>query len=28
MNTYECRIQEGKSHGFCAFGFGVCCVCK
>ncbi|KAL1494361.1 hypothetical protein ABEB36_009972 [Hypothenemus hampei] len=26
MNTYECRIQEGKSHGFCALGFGVCCV--
>nr|XP_022909060.1 uncharacterized protein LOC111420314 [Onthophagus taurus] len=26
MNTYECRIQGGKSHGFCAMGFGVCCV--
>ncbi|ENN71136.1 hypothetical protein YQE_12067, partial [Dendroctonus ponderosae] len=26
MNTYECRIQEGKSYGFCALGFGVCCV--
>ncbi|KAH0546947.1 hypothetical protein KQX54_016318 [Cotesia glomerata] len=28
MNTYECRIQQGKSHGPCALGFGVCCVCK
>ncbi|XP_034947093.1 cubilin-like isoform X2 [Chelonus insularis] len=26
MNTYECRIQQGKSHGPCALGFGVCCV--
>ncbi|KAJ8959223.1 hypothetical protein NQ318_022485, partial [Aromia moschata] len=26
MNTYECRIQGGKSYGFCALGFGVCCV--
>nr|XP_023015541.1 uncharacterized protein LOC111505031 [Leptinotarsa decemlineata] len=26
MNTYECRIQGGKSFGFCALGFGVCCV--
>lgn len=28
MNTYECRIQGGKSSGSCALGFGVCCVCK
>ncbi|KAG7188960.1 hypothetical protein KM043_008558 [Ampulex compressa] len=26
MNTYECRIQHGKSHGPCALGFGVCCI--
>ncbi|XP_030751897.1 uncharacterized protein LOC115879289 [Sitophilus oryzae] len=26
MNTYECRIQGGNSHGFCALGFGVCCI--
>ncbi|EZA53674.1 hypothetical protein DMN91_007914 [Ooceraea biroi] len=26
MNTYECRIQRGQSHGPCALGFGVCCV--
>ncbi|XP_076634940.1 uncharacterized protein LOC143348529 [Colletes latitarsis] len=26
MNTYECRIQQGKSHGPCALGFGVCCI--
>ncbi|XP_012273846.1 uncharacterized protein LOC105696178 [Orussus abietinus] len=26
MNTYECRIQQGKSHGSCALGFGVCCI--
>ncbi|XP_076229153.1 uncharacterized protein LOC116428623 isoform X2 [Nomia melanderi] len=26
MNTYECRIQRGKSHGPCALGFGVCCI--
>ncbi|XP_017796198.1 PREDICTED: uncharacterized protein LOC108577530 [Habropoda laboriosa] len=26
MNTYECRIQRGKSHGRCALGFGVCCI--
>ncbi|XP_044758275.1 uncharacterized protein LOC123316323 [Coccinella septempunctata] len=26
MNTYECRIQGGSSHGKCAMGFGVCCV--
>ncbi|XP_076388979.1 uncharacterized protein LOC100880264 [Megachile rotundata] len=26
MNTYECRIQQGKSHGRCALGFGVCCI--
>ncbi|XP_050298218.1 uncharacterized protein LOC126737379 isoform X2 [Anthonomus grandis grandis] len=26
MNTYECRIEGGKSYGFCALGFGVCCV--
>ncbi|KRT82815.1 CUB domain-containing protein [Oryctes borbonicus] len=26
MNTYECRIQGGTSYGFCAMGFGVCCV--
>ncbi|XP_054267082.1 uncharacterized protein LOC128989235 [Macrosteles quadrilineatus] len=26
MNTYECRIQNGQSHGPCALGFGVCCV--
>ncbi|XP_026673299.1 uncharacterized protein LOC108629711 [Ceratina calcarata] len=26
MNTYECRIQQGKSYGRCALGFGVCCV--
>ncbi|CAH0564018.1 unnamed protein product [Brassicogethes aeneus] len=26
MNTYECRIQNGKSYGPCALGFGVCCV--
>uniref|UniRef100_A0A0C9Q2N7 CUBN_4 protein n=1 Tax=Fopius arisanus TaxID=64838 RepID=A0A0C9Q2N7_9HYME len=26
MNTYECRIQQGTSHGPCALGFGVCCV--
>ncbi|XP_076383717.1 uncharacterized protein LOC143260964 [Megalopta genalis] len=25
-NTYECRIQRGKSHGPCALGFGVCCI--
>lgn len=28
MNTYECRIQGGKSNGRCALGFGVCCICK
>lgn len=28
MNTYECRIQRGKSNGRCALGFGVCCICK
>jgi len=28
LNTYECRIQNGKSFGPCALGFGVCCVCK
>lgn len=28
MNTYECRIQRGESHGPCALGFGVCCVCE
>lgn len=28
MNTYECRMQRGKSHGRCALGFGVCCICK
>ncbi|XP_012343190.1 uncharacterized protein LOC105735728 [Apis florea] len=28
MNTYECRIQRGKSLGRCALGFGVCCICK
>lgn len=28
LNTYECRIQNGESHGACALGFGVCCVCK
>lgn len=28
MNTYECRIQNGKSYGPCALGFGVCCVCE
>lgn len=28
LNTYECRIQKGESHGACALGFGVCCVCK
>ncbi|KAF7395895.1 hypothetical protein HZH68_009945 [Vespula germanica] len=22
MNTYHCRIQNGKSHGPCALGFG------
>ncbi|XP_003400310.2 uncharacterized protein LOC100649350 [Bombus terrestris] len=26
MNTYECRIQRGKSNGRCALGFGVCCI--
>ncbi|KAF7281515.1 hypothetical protein GWI33_004595 [Rhynchophorus ferrugineus] len=26
MNTYECRIEGGKSSGFCALGFGVCCI--
>ncbi|CAL1674650.1 unnamed protein product [Lasius platythorax] len=26
MNTYECRIQRGVSHGPCALGFGVCCI--
>ncbi|XP_043279445.1 uncharacterized protein [Venturia canescens] len=26
MNTYECRIQQGQSHGPCALGFGVCCI--
>uniref|UniRef100_A0A6P7FGW5 Uncharacterized protein LOC114327953 n=1 Tax=Diabrotica virgifera virgifera TaxID=50390 RepID=A0A6P7FGW5_DIAVI len=26
MNTYECRMKGGKSYGFCAYGFGVCCV--
>ncbi|XP_076167852.1 uncharacterized protein LOC143146961 [Ptiloglossa arizonensis] len=26
MNTYECRIQQGKSQGPCALGFGVCCI--
>nr|XP_012228682.1 PREDICTED: uncharacterized protein LOC105675831 [Linepithema humile] len=26
MNTYECRIQRGESHGPCALGFGVCCI--
>ncbi|XP_034247273.1 uncharacterized protein LOC117648983, partial [Thrips palmi] len=26
LNTYECRIQNGKSYGPCALGFGVCCV--
>nr|XP_034178605.1 uncharacterized protein LOC117603502 isoform X1 [Osmia lignaria] len=26
MNTYECRIQQGKSNGRCALGFGVCCI--
>ncbi|XP_047106141.1 uncharacterized protein LOC124775354 [Schistocerca piceifrons] len=26
LNTYECRIQGGASHGPCALGFGVCCV--
>ncbi|EFN87535.1 uncharacterized protein LOC105192705 [Harpegnathos saltator] len=26
MNTYECRIQHGMSHGPCALGFGVCCI--
>ncbi|XP_063243655.1 uncharacterized protein LOC134542959 [Bacillus rossius redtenbacheri] len=26
LNTYECRILEGESHGPCALGFGVCCV--
>ncbi|KAG9429120.1 hypothetical protein HZU67_09495 [Apis mellifera carnica] len=26
MNTYECRIQRGKSLGRCALGFGVCCI--
>ncbi|GAB1865333.1 CUB domain-containing protein [Camponotus japonicus] len=26
MNTYECRIQHGVSHGPCALGFGVCCI--
>ncbi|XP_011168664.2 uncharacterized protein LOC105202017 [Solenopsis invicta] len=26
MNTYECRIQHGQSHGPCALGFGVCCI--
>ncbi|VEN43794.1 unnamed protein product [Callosobruchus maculatus] len=26
MNTYECKIKGGKSYGFCALGFGVCCV--
>lgn len=28
MNTYECRIQRGVSHGPCALGFGVCCICE
>jgi len=28
LNAYECRIQKGESHGPCALGFGVCCVCK
>lgn len=28
LNAYECRIQNGESHGPCALGFGVCCVCK
>ncbi|XP_017770959.1 PREDICTED: uncharacterized protein LOC108558534 [Nicrophorus vespilloides] len=28
MNTYECRMQGGTSHGSCALGFGVCCVFK
>lgn len=26
MNTYECKIQGGKSSGRCALGFGVCCI--
>ncbi|XP_020297217.1 uncharacterized protein LOC109861813 [Pseudomyrmex gracilis] len=26
MNTYECRIQGGESHGPCALGLGVCCI--
>ncbi|XP_047357486.1 uncharacterized protein LOC124952126 [Vespa velutina] len=26
MNTYHCRIQNGKSYGPCALGFGVCCI--
>lgn len=26
LNTYECRMQGGQSHGPCALGFGVCCV--
>ncbi|PSN34467.1 hypothetical protein C0J52_07567 [Blattella germanica] len=26
LNTYECRMQGGRSHGPCALGFGVCCV--
>ncbi|XP_015191388.1 PREDICTED: uncharacterized protein LOC107074451 [Polistes dominula] len=26
MNTYQCRIQNGKSYGPCALGFGVCCI--
>ncbi|KAL6429581.1 hypothetical protein ACFW04_007492 [Cataglyphis niger] len=26
MNTYECRIKRGVSHGPCALGFGVCCI--
>lgn len=28
LNTYECKIQQGVSHGHCALGFGVCCVCE
>ena len=28
LNVYECKIQEGISHGKCALGFGVCCVCE
>ncbi|KAK0089138.1 hypothetical protein PV326_004579, partial [Microctonus aethiopoides] len=26
MNTYECRMKNGESHGPCALGFGVCCI--